>query len=198
MLGDSSSANDWRILYNDKNGHVYAILADYLPNTNAAVTAAGFTSDKRGIYSVYSTSRKNLLDRLENEEAWKTLISTALQNKGAKVKGATTVDIIMGSYNEKYGTSLAYTSNPYLYIDADSSKGIDTLYIPHPSNSEGCNGYWLASPYADDNESVWLLGYYGRVYTGIYYFADRGVCPVVSVPSDVLVTKKGDIWKVAQ
>ena len=40
VVGTESTTDDWRILYNDKNGHVYAILADYLPNTNAAVTAS--------------------------------------------------------------------------------------------------------------------------------------------------------------
>ena len=206
VVGTSATTDDWRILYNDKNGHVYAILADYLPNSNAAVAAAGFKTDTvndiSGAYNVYSsTSRQNLLDRLENEEAWKTLISTALQNKGAKVRGATTGEILIASYNEKYGTSLAYTSYPYLRTNpSDSSSSIDTLYMPHPGSSDynGCYGYWLASPNADYAIGVWYVFCGGRVYYGSYDNSSNGVCPVVSLPSNIQVTKNGNIWTVVQ
>ena len=202
----SDKPADWRILYNDKNGHVYAILADYLPNSNAAVAAAGFKTDTvndiSGAYNVYSsTSRQNLLDRLENEEAWKTLISTALQNKGAKVRGATTGEILIASYNEKYGTSLAYTSYPYLRTNpSDSSSSIDTLYMPHPGSSDynGCYGYWLASPIADYANRVWIVICDGGVSNGDYNDTGYGVCPVVSLPSNIQVTKNGNIWTVVQ
>ena len=206
VVGTEATTDDWRILYNDKNGHVYAILADYLPNSNAAVAAAGFKTDTvndiSGAYNVYSsTSRQNLLDRLENEEAWKTLISTALQNKGAKVRGATTGEILIASYNEKYGTSLAYTSYPYLRTNPSySSSSIDTLYMPHPGSSDynGCYGYWLASPNADATRYVWSVLCDGFVSSILYNTAIYGVCPVVSLPSDIQVTKNGTVWKVVQ
>ena len=207
VVGTSATTDDWRILYNDKNGHVYAILADYLPNSNAAVAAAGFKTDTvndiSGAYNVYSsTYRQNLLDRLENEEAWKTLISTALQNKGAKVRGATTGEILIASYNEKYGTSLAYTSYQYLRTNpSDSSSSIDTLYMPHPGSSDynGCYGYWLASPYAGNANYVWSVNCDGFVNDSDYAYASSlGVCPVVSLPSDIQVTKNGNIWTVVQ
>ena len=212
VLGDSNTANDWRILYNDKNNtyggtdgaRVYAILADYLPNTNDAVSSAGFTSsEKYGTYNVYSsTSRQDFINKLENEAAWKTLVSTALQNKGAKVRGATTVEIIMASYNEKYGTNLEYADLPYLYIDADSSKGVDTLYMPHPGNGYNeCYGYWLASIVTSYNYGVWdVYSIGGRVdyldYDG--YRGSRSVCPVVSLPSNLQVSKNGNVWTVVQ
>ena len=206
VVGTSATTDDWRILYNDKNGHVYAILADYLPNSNAAVAAAGFKTDTvndiSGAYNVYSsTSRQNLLDRLENEEAWKTLISTALQNKGAKVRGATTGEILIASYNEKYGTSLAYTSYPYLRTNpSDSSSSIDTLYMPHPGSSDynGCYGYWLASPGAGGTDYVWAVLCDGFVNRSTFYDTYFGVCPVVSLPSNIQVTKNGNIWTVVQ
>ena len=191
VVGTSATTDDWRILYNDKNGHVYAILADYLPNSNAAVAAAGFKTDTvndiSGAYNVYSsTSRQNLLDRLENEEAWKTLISTALQNKGAKVRGATTGEILIASYNEK---------NP-----SDSSSSIDTLYMPHPGSSDynGCYGYWLASPFAVGADGVWDVYCNGNVGDRDYDITHYGVCPVVSLPSNIQVTKNGNIWTVVQ
>ena len=204
VVGTSSTTDDWRILYNDKNGHVYAILADYLPNTNAAVAAAGFKTDTvndiSGAYNVYSsTSRQNLLDRLNSTTAWQSLIPEGLRST-CQVKGATTGEILIASYNEKYGTSLAYTNYPNLYIDADSTKGVDTLYMPHPGSSDynGCYGYWLASPFAGNTNLVWNVRYYGRVSYDDYGNTLIGVCPVVSLPSDIQVTKNGTVWTVVQ
>ena len=210
-IGTSSSADDWRILYNDKNnnfggtngGRVYAILTDYLPNSNPAVNTAGFTNNKSGTYNVYSTtSRQNLLDRLTNTEAWKSLISTELQKKGATVTGATTAEIIMASYNDKYGLNLLYTSNPNLYIDADSSKGVDGLYVPHPSTNEGCLAYWLASAKAGSTTNVWRVGNNGNVGNWDYYRTIYGVVPIVSLPSNILLTStilnNKTVWTVIQ
>ena len=198
VVGTSSTTDDWRILYNDKNGHVYAILADYLPNNNAAVTASGLATS--GTYNVYSsTSRQDLLDRLNSTTAWQSLIPEGLRST-CQVKGATTAEIIMASYNEKYGTSLVYTSYPYLYIDADSSKGVDTLYMPHPGSSDynGCWGYWLASPNAGNPSTVWYVNCLGLVNNTNYNNTNYGVCPVVSLPSDIQVTKNGTVWTVVQ
>ena len=201
VVGTSATADDWRILYNDKNGHVYAILADYLPNTNAAVTSSGLHVVDNKTYNVNSTtSRQDLLDRLNSTTAWQSLIPEGLRSK-CQVKGATTAEILMASYNEKYGTSLNYTSFPYLRTNPnDSSSSIDTLYMPHPGDSEynGCWGYWLASPGAGNADGVWNVYYFGGVLGSIYSDTGNGVCPVVSLPSDIQVTKNGTVWTVVQ
>ena len=197
----SDKPADWRILYNDKNGHVYAILADYLPNTNAAVTASGLHVIDNKTYNVNSTTGRNdLLSKLNSTTAWQSLIPEGLRSK-CQVKGATTGEILMASYNEKYGTSLNYTSAPYLRTNpSDSSSSIDTLYMPHPGSSDynGCYGYWLASPIADFTSGVWGVYYDGFVNDYRYDYAGGGVCPVVSLPSDIQVTKNGTVWTVVQ
>ena len=197
----SDKPADWRILYNDKNGHVYAILADYLPNTNAAVTASGLNVVSGKTYNVNSTtSIQDFLDRLNSTTAWQSLIPEGLRSK-CQVKGAVTGEILMASYNEKYGTSLNYTSCPYLRTNPnDSSSSIDTLYMPHPGDSEynGCWGYWLASPGAGNADGVWNVYYFGGVLGSIYSDTGNGVCPVVSLPSDIQVTKNGTVWTVVQ
>ena len=201
VVGTPSTTDDWRILYNDKNGHVYAILADYLPNTDAAVTSSGLHVVDNKTYNVNSkTSRQDLLDRLNSTTAWQSLIPEGLRSK-CQVKGATTGEILMASYNEKYGTSLNYTSAPYLRTNpSDSSSSIDTLYMPHPGSSDynGCYGYWLASPLADHPYTVWYVRSNGDVNYDDYRDTDRGVCPVVSLPSDIQVTKNGTVWTVVQ
>ena len=201
VVGTSSTTDDWRILYNDKAGHVYAILADYLPNTNAAVTASGLNVVSGKTYNVNSSSnRQDLLDKLNSTTAWQSLIPEGLRSK-CQVKGATTAEILMASYNEKYGTSLSYTSRPYLRTNPnDSSSSIDTLYMPHPGSSgyNGCYGYWLASPIAVATGLVRLVHCSGRVDLNNSNAIAYGVCPVVSLPSDIQVTKNGTVWTVVQ
>lgn len=70
VVGDENSTiDDWRILYNDKNGNIYAILADYLPNSNDAVTSAGLQKVWQKQYNVYSkTGKQDLIDRLNHME----------------------------------------------------------------------------------------------------------------------------------
>ena len=196
VVGTEATTDDWRILYNDKNGHVYAILADYLPNTNAAVTATGL--DTADTYNVYSnTDRDTLLAGLNHATAWQSLIPEKLRSK-CQVKGATTVEILMASYNEKYGTNLEYTSYPFLRTNPnDDSSSIDTLYMPHPGNSS-CSGYWLASPNADDAGNVWIALDFGIVNISGYSYTSIGVRPVVSLPSDIQVIKNGTVWTVVQ
>ena len=193
IIGTEITTDDWRILYNDKNGNVYAILADYLQNSNESIVNAGFNNDKSSTYNVFSSiSRDNLLERFNNTEAWKTLIPPDLRDK-CQVRGAITAEILLESYNETYGTNIAYTSTPYLYIDNDSSKGIDAFYISHPSTGEKCLGYWLASPNANDDNRIWTVNYAGRVgrdaYNANYNNEGIAVRPVVSLPSDMQVTK---------
>ena len=197
----SDKPADWRILYNDKNGHVYAILADYLPNTDAAVTSSGLHVVDNKTYNVNSTtSRLDLLSKLNSKTAWQSLIPEGLRSK-CQVKGAVTGEILMASYNEKYRTNLKYTSNPYLRTNpSDSSSSIDTLYMPHPGSSDynGCYGYWLASPRAGSANDVWLVNCLGLVGYDTSSDSGRGVCPVVSLQSDIQVTKNGTVWTVVQ
>ena len=129
---------------------MYAILADYLPNNNAAVTASGLNVVIGKTYNVNSqTSRQDLLDKLNSTTAWQSLIPEGLRSR-CQVKGAITAEIIMASYNEKYNPDppMNYTGNPALSTNPnDSTSSIDTLYAPYPRTShKECNGYWLASP----------------------------------------------------
>ena len=199
VVGTSATSDDWRILYNDKNGHVYAILADYLPNNNAAVTASGLATS--GTYNVYSSSnRQDLLDKLNSTTAWQSLIPEGLRSS-CQVKGATTGEILMASYNEKYGKNLNYRNTPCLRTNpSDSSSSVDTLYMPHPSSSDynDCWGYWLASVDNSVNYLALYVSCNGRVYFNMFSNPSYGVCPVVSLPSDIQVTKNGTVWTVVQ
>ena len=212
-VGTSSSADDWRILYNDKNNlyggsdgaRVYAILADYLPNSNPAVAASGLNKVDGTTYNVNSTiSRQDLLNKFNNTDVWKSLIPEKLRNS-CKVKGAATGEMIMASYNKKYSINppLNYTDLPYFYIDNDSSKDIDTLYMPRIDSTpfNNCMGYWLASPRTWD-DAIYRVRYSGEIAVLVYSNTNHGICPIVSLPSNIQVTPTTSngktIWSLVQ
>lgn len=206
VVKTSEPTDDWRILYNDKNGNIYAILTDYLPNSNIAVTNSGLNVVDDTIYNVNSTTtRIDLLSHLNHESAWNCLIPDTLVSKGAKVTGAITGEIIMASYNEKYNIDPVknYTSYPFFYIDDDNTKGIDTLYIPCEGTKYKCVGYWLASPDKVFGSYVWDVHCeHNRVEHDEYTYNGLGICPVVSIPSTILVKSKSEngntIWNIIE
>lgn len=191
VVGNSNlTSDDWRILYNDKSGYVYAILADYLPNNNIAVTASEINLVDNSTYCVRSTiGRQDLLDKLNNTIAWQSLIPSALVNKGAKVKGGIAADIILASYNEKYNINPAkdLLTSTYFYINNDSSKGVDTLYMPQ--NIPGY-AYWLASPYNSpfSDSYLWIITCTGNLNDGAYNHPNILLRPVVCLSSNIQVT----------
>lgn len=111
----------------------------------------------------------------------------------------------MASYNEKYNTNLTYTSMPRLRTNPnDSSSSINTLYIPHSGNSDyyGCYGFWLSTPDSSSTGSLWLVNIYGTVCFEGCGSPMRGLCPVISLPSNtqiIMSTSNGKtLWSLAQ
>ena len=121
---------DWRILTKDSTG-TWVILADYLPYEKIPEDALGNTKLKRvdtTTYNVNADSSDYLITGLT--EGW-----SSLTDKGT-VYGAVTGEKLIESYNNKYGTTYGLASYPTL-------DNTDTLFVPHPSELDGCNGYWL-------------------------------------------------------
>ena len=204
VVGTDDTTDDWRILYKDKkNNVIYAILADYLPNNNDAVTESHLNKVGGKKYNVYSlTSRDDLLEKLNNTTAWQTLIPEELRSN-CQVKGAITTEKILASYNEKYGTNKDPAVNNYIYFYKynDSSKGADTLYMPRQGWYEGCSGYWLATLVGNANH-VMYVRYEGFLNSDGNLNPNLGIRPVVALPSDIQVvstTSNGaTVWKLAQ
>lgn len=154
IVGTEATTDDWRILYVDEDGTVYAILADCLPNRTGYAANAGL--DTSGNYTVYSsTSRDTLLTGLTTTSNWSELANGI---EGATVTGTPTGELLMNSYNEKNGTSLTYTSRPTL----DSSTEDYDLYVRKISTNEFL-GYKLSSAWTYDNRSVWYISSSGMV-----------------------------------
>ena len=207
IIGSSSTTDDWRILYNDKiAGKVYAILADYLPNSNPAVAESGLVTIDEGRSDVKSsTSRQDLIDKLNNITVWQSLIPEKLRST-CQVRGATTGEMILSSYNEKYNVNppKKLTESVYFYVNNDSSKGIDSLYMPHPNTGAPawCLGYWLSTNYYYDDDYVFIIRSTGNLSNRKYSDGSCSICPVVSLPSDLQVTSTTSngvtVWSLAQ
>ena len=160
IVGTESTSDDWRILYKDGNT-VYAILADYLPNSTGYAKAAGLDISKSEtedyVYSVYSkTNTDTLVNGLKNEAAWNGLANGL---SGATVIGSPTAELLMSSYNTKNGTELVYTDSPTL----DNTTEDYDLYVPHTAEVDGCREYWLASTHAVSSSLVWGVDCYSRI-----------------------------------
>lgn len=208
IVGTSSTSDDWRIIYNDQTDKkVYAILADYLPNSTGIATSAGLEVIEGKEYNATNTTSRAKLVECFDSTIWKErLLANSFQsNSKITVKGAMKKDKIFASYNEKHDVILdtdPYTWQ-YLYLDPDdTSKGIDTLYMPHPgaSSYNGCEGYWLYSIRAA--QGMWSVFYDGGVKNNAYNKTNLGVLPVVILESDINVNaEKIDnkvLWSIIQ
>ena len=187
IVGTTATTDDWRILYKEENT-IYAILADYLPNSTKYAENAGLQTSNT--YSVYSTTnRDTLLTRLTTTSNWSGLTNGIT---GATATGSPTAELLINSYNEKSGESLTYEDYPTL---TSTIQDYD-LYVPHTGEADNCYGYWLASHDEMYSDDVWFVDIDGEVGNNNYGSTDHGLRPVVSLPSDIPVTKDGDTWVV--
>ena len=213
VIGTSATTDDWRILYNDGT-NVYAILADYLPvnepEVKKIVTAAGL--EKVNTYGIYSSSSDKLIEGLNKDTAWNTLIPSTLTSGGAAVRGAVTAEILAASYNKKYeesGAKIDYIHSGYFYTDNNASKGVDKLYMPHPGKNSDinyfkCVGYYLNTK--DSYDIMYYMSNTGFISRGKVYesqFGDIGIRPVTILQSSKIKVEKTTsngttIWKVVQ
>ena len=197
IIGTEATTDDWKIIYNDKNeGKVYAILADYLPNSTGIAQNAGFqVSGENIVFLNHDTNTaENFLNAIKSTE-WNKLLPERLQtNTKLKIEGALTADKIIKSYNEKHNTTLNYKDKPYLYLDSlNPSGGIDSLYY----NSN--NNYWLSTSVENTEYEVWSI-YNGELLNKDMAILDCKVCPVAIISSTVEVQKNVSngqtIWKI--
>ena len=181
------TTDDWRILYVDETTNkVHVILADYLPKDKIP---EGNNISKQG-YNVWSTKdRTALLDYIEGTDKWSRFANGI---SGATVTGGPTIDLIENSYKANHNGSS---------WSATVAKEQD-LYVPHneivKEDGRKTTGYWSASPYPSNADTVWFVGYSGGVYNDYYSYGYIGVRPVVCLPSETPASKTENGWKVEQ
>lgn len=129
----------------------------------------------------------------------------------ARTEGASALELYYASNATGYfvGTSAnPEKSSSYYAYQSGTTGYTDTLYYPHPLDSNGnpdtftttnnCYGYWLASPSANYTGSVMLVYCGGSVYLRSFLSPDLGVRPVVCLPSDITATwnETDGVWNI--
>ena len=142
-------------------------------------------------------------------ESWKKMHGASSDD--ASTEGASALELYYASNATGYfvGTSAnPETSSSYYAYQSGTTGYTDTLYYPHPLDSNGnpdtftttnnCYGYWLASPSACDPYYVMDVYYDGYVTNGGFYDAIYGVRPVVCLPSDITASwnKTDEVWNI--
>ena len=188
VVGTESTSDDWRILYVDETG-VFAILADYLPNsTNYAVNAG---LDTMGTYGVYSNKDiDTFLTALTTSSNWNHLANGI---NGAEVLGTPYMALEVASYYVKTG-NLIDESNPIL----DPNTADYDLYIPHSTKIDNCEGYWVADIDETKGGRIYNVQCAGYAYSNLYDYPYLAIRPAVLLPRETAVEEIGNVWTIPE
>ena len=199
--------SDWKVFYVDGD-YTYIILADYLPNSAVNIT----NISKHGDYSVNSYSRVILIDAMTTTSNWSSLLTGTLNGNNIdyrsstdtniKAMGSPTLDLYLNSWNSKYPSDQIYTAirtdfpdsigwgyyigdseNPTTYKVRKSNS--DILYYPHTSEWNSCDAYWLASPSANQSDTIMYVDFSGYLCHNQNYQNNRAFRPVICLPSSI-------------
>ena len=116
-------------------------------------------------------------------------------------KGYKTVYYEEGTYGYLVGTSSTLTTSSFsASVSSDTTGYNDTIFFPHKtstgSDGTSINGYWLASPSANNTDALMCVSYYGSLNNYSYYYAYCGLRPLVSLKSGVTMSYNAEtgIW----
>ena len=180
----ANGVTDWKVFHKDST-RVYIITSDYLLVSKLPTMSGIITTGTYGVRGSDKLSRDQLLNVLKDKTKWSIFVNGIT---GATATGSPTAELFMESYNKKHNTN-------FNYLDKPTIDTTDTLYVPHSSEYNNCDGYWLASPHKDSSSHVWgtyysnsswKLSYFG------YYYDYKAIRPVVSLPSSVKAIKGSD------
>lgn len=85
-----------------------------------------------------------------------------------------------------YSQSLT-TSKGYLKAKAENEEEKDILYFPHTDTTDGCSGYWLASPSALLHDVMIRVGYNGDLNRTTTNTLGLGLRPIIVLDSEVVL-----------
>lgn len=194
LTGEDATEKNWRIFYVE-DGKIYAILADYLPNSTGYANDAGLSITNT--YSVCAPDRATLIAGLKHETAWNGL---ANEIPGAQAFGAPTLTLFKKSWNAKYKenqlTLVGDEENGFSAVSPDNIGTADTLFTPHSSEISGYYGYRLLSIDSNVNNLIWYMGCDGIISTAGNNNTYVAIRPVVSLPLGTQIEHTENVWKV--
>ena len=178
-----------------------------------------YCSDHVGNNGKEGNTNSRCASALQCTGNWSSFVDT---NYADKAIGGPTLEMWVASWNQKYGnekklyidggndedsvsgykigTSVNSMSTS-ISLSSFTNGYNDTLYFPHKtvnndldndSTDEECYGYWLASPSASGSDDVMRVDCDGYVGSNFYNYYGVGLCPVVSLKSDVKIEWKTD------
>ncbi len=217
-LRTGTATQDWRVFYKSKTNRTnldgtvvkagtYLILADYLPYSyETSATAGSSTGLGTGLTSATknnwrsSTSRKDLIEKLNNTSKWNKLLSSEYIEKGLTVKGGVDLETWVASWNAK-GYKKLYTATKTgmtdgligYWIGTSNPPGTttqtvrtdDTLYLHKSTNF----GYYLTSASSSTSCIVCVNCYENKLNPKSCSTAYYGVRPMIYIPLDIGMEK---------
>lgn len=153
-----------------------------------------------GDYSTNDNGR--CVSTLLDTSNWSAFVNPTYANAAI---GSPTLNMWIASWNIKYPTEKLYCNNSttkgyhignssipetYWYNNYTSTgynvDEADNMYYPHKSEIDGCGGYWLASPCAENTIYVMNVYLYGDISRlNYYYYMYYALRPVVCLNSNV-------------
>lgn len=183
IVNDSVTTDDWRILYVE-GGTLYAILANYLPNSTGIAQAADFNIN--GLYGVMRGYTADTVTRLNSNSYWASLTNGKL---GVTAVGTPTPELIMKSYGYNLGTTVEPQESYTLSISVPDYD----LYILEIQDN--CKGYKLAKQIDGSETNIWVMRE-GKLSNGSSNTFVDGLRPVLSIPMSSEAELGGSIIKI--
>ena len=162
-------------------------------------------------WSDFSTNiNGKCVSTLLNTDNWINLVDATYADYAI---GSPTVEMWTASWNNRgYTTLYCNNTNDFGYHIGTSSsqgggnQGLTNSYVSNSGYdnelyflyqegaSDGCNGYWLASPQAISINHIFYVHWKGNIAGNEYITQNRGIRPVVCLNSEIEATWNGSSW----
>ena len=184
-----------------------SILEDYSGSSRISNKLKTLNNDYLNVKN-YSSTNKNMkaVAYMFDTATWNSKLKD-IDNKAEYVIGGPPIEMLLNSYNEKYGTSfmsealseIGYSikknvndswSSDLRYLLTQNDTIEDSLYMPSNTNAFA---YWLSSPAADyDTNIFYISSTHGSIVPGNYEAPAIGFRPVICLNSDVQLQQISD------
>lgn len=188
----------------------YSVLWEEAPTTLSKVARKdslfGITSNSYVLDESKGNSR--CVSALLDTANWSNFVDSSVADYAI---GGPTIEMYLNSWNAKGYMDITETSsssdtgykvNGSTLVKPETDPGYsDNLYYPHKNTttvgSEGCIGYWLASPSAEGEEFVMFIRNNSSIYNDYYnYNYYTGIRPIVALNAGVTAEQDANgVWQ---
>ena len=189
LVRTESTKDDWRIIYSNDD-YVYAILAEYLPNSTGYAENGGLLV--AGDYGVYSATSENDINIRLFLADWNGLLNGLDSDGKSAAYGAITLEMLLNSYNYKKGTNLTYENSFTSGIFEKNNLYMNEFIL------DGMTDYiWIINS-IDTSVSLAMNGSSCRISTRSFTEANTYIRPVIAISKDRMCSYIDGTWIVDQ